>query len=241
MTTPLSDWNEKEAAETRDYMRERMAQLCILRGEFQLASGAASSVYFDCKRATLDGFFLNAMAVWVVEEVLPKLPEFPTFVGGPTLGAAPMAAAVAMQSAYSHDTSMAVMDQIPDKELRRACSVDADMPTREFREIANDFPMLPTFGLVVRKEPKTHGTRTLIENDPDEESQILVVEDVITTGGSIAHACDALIAEGHSVAGIFTLLDREAGGREMLEKKYGAPVLPLFKMSDFPEAREDKT
>ena len=136
---------------------------------------------------------------------------------------------------------MALMDQIPDKDLRRLWQLDPDMSTRDFRDMADDFPVFPVRGLIVRNAPKTHGTRSMIENDPDEESPILVVEDVITTGGSIARACDALIADGHSIAGIFALLDRESGGREMLEEKYGAPVLPLFTLSDFPEAREGKT
>ena len=238
---PFSLWNEKDAEETRAFLRRRMADLCILEGEFQLSSGETSGIYFDCKRATLDGFFLNALADWILEEVIPKLPESPDFVGGPTLGADPIAAAVAMRAAQAHDNAMEMMDQIPDKELRRLCKLEPEMSTREFREIADDFPVVPASGLIVRKERKAHGTRTMIENDPDEESRVLVVEDVITTGASIARACDALLAEGHAVAGIFALLDREAGGREALEKKYRAPVLPLFTMSDFPEAKEEQT
>ena len=192
---------EKNAAELRAHLRGRMAQLCILRGEFRLSSGGTSGVYFDCKRATMDGAFLNAMAAWVAMEVLPQLPQAPDFVGGPTLGAVPIAAAIAMRCAQEGGA--------------------------------------PAVGLVVRNEPKQHGTRTMIENDPDNASRVLVAEDVITTGGSVVRACDALIAAGHSIAGIFALLDREAGGRETLEKKYGAPVLPLFKLSDFPEATGD--
>ena len=192
---------ENNAAELRARLRGRMAQLCILRGEFRLSSGGTSGVYFDCKRATMDGDFLNATAAWVAAEVLPKLPEAPDFVGGPTLGAVPIAAAIAMHSARNGQA--------------------------------------PAVGLIVRNEPKAHGTRTMIENDPDGASRVLVVEDVITTGGSVVRACDALVAAGHSVAGIFALLDREAGGREALENKYGAPVFPLFKLSDFPEATGD--
>ena len=242
MTDPQHpEWSRRDADESRAYMRDCMARQCILRGEFQLAGGASSGVYFDCKRATLDGFFLNELADWILFEVLPRLPERPDFVGGPTLGADFIAAAVAMRAATLHDMTLDMLDQIPDDELRRSFELEGRMSAEEFREMAEDYPPLPARASIVRKEPKTHGTRTMIENEPDEESRVLVVEDVITTGGSIARACDAFLAEGHQIAGVFALLDREAGGRESLEEKYGAPVLPLFKMSDFPEAREGTT
>lgn len=242
MTDPQHpDWSPQDAADAREFMRERMARRCVLRGEFQLAGGAAAGVYFDCKRVTLDGLFLNELADWIVFEVLPRLPERPDLVGGPTLGADFIAAAVAMRAADEHDMFMEMLDQTPDDELRRAFDLDQRVDLDEFRELAEEFPQLPTRAAVVRREAKAHGTRSLIENEPDEEARILVVEDVITTGGSLARACDAFIAEGHKIAGIFALLDREAGGREMLEEKYGAPVLPLFKLSDFPEARAETT
>lgn len=92
-----------------------------------------------------------------------------------------------------------------------------------------------TNAAVVRKEPKKHGTKNKIENEPEKPSRILIVEDVITTGGSIARACDEFLAAGHSIAAIAAVIDRKAGGKEMLEEQYRAPVFPLFTKDDFGE------
>ncbi|VFM96657.1 MAG: orotate phosphoribosyltransferase [Candidatus Kentron sp. G] len=89
-------------------------------------------------------------------------------------------------------------------------------------------------GAIVRKEPKKHGTRTHIENDPAPETPIVVVDDVITTGGSTARACDQLLAAGCRIVGIVALVDREAGGAQSLAGQYGCPVHSLFRTSDFP-------
>ena len=90
-----------------------------------------------------------------------------------------------------------------------------------------------TFAAIVRKEPKKHGTKNTIENEPPAASRVLVVEDVITTGGSIARACDAFIAAGHSIAAIVAIVDREAGGAKTLREKFNVPVFSLFVKSDF--------
>ncbi len=89
---------------------------------------------------------------------------------------------------------------------------------------------------IVRKEPKKHGTQNKIENEPKEKSRILIVEDVITSGGSIAKACDEFITHGHSIVGIASIIDREAGGKQNLEERYNVPVFALFNRSNFPEA-----
>ena len=95
-----------------------------------------------------------------------------------------------------------------------------------------------TAGVIARKEIKKHGTQNRLENEPDSPARVLVVEDVITTGGSIARACDEYIAAGHTVAAIAVIIDRLAGGREVLEEKYQAPVYALFNTDDFPELAE---
>nr|VFJ93848.1 MAG: orotate phosphoribosyltransferase [Candidatus Kentron sp. H]VFJ94553.1 MAG: orotate phosphoribosyltransferase [Candidatus Kentron sp. H]VFK01096.1 MAG: orotate phosphoribosyltransferase [Candidatus Kentron sp. H] len=89
-------------------------------------------------------------------------------------------------------------------------------------------------GAIVRKEPKKHGTRTLIENDLPTGTPVVVVDDVITTGGSTARACNQFLAAGCRIVGIMALVDREVGGAENLAGKYGCPVSSLFKKSDFP-------
>lgn len=95
-----------------------------------------------------------------------------------------------------------------------------------------------TAGVIARKEIKKHGTQNRLENEPDSPARVLVVEDVITTGGSIARACDEYIAAGHTIAAIAVIIDRLAGGREALEEKYQAPVYALFNADDFPELAE---
>lgn len=90
-----------------------------------------------------------------------------------------------------------------------------------------------TDACIVRKEAKKHGTKNKIENEPQKGARVLVVEDVITTGGSIARACDELLAHGCVIAAIAALLDRGAGGKDTLAKQYNAPVFALFDKSDF--------
>ena len=60
---------------------------------------------------------------------------------------------------------------------------------------------------------------------------MVVIEDVITTGGSALKACRAVEAAGARVEGILALVDREEGGREALEAE-GYRVISLVKLSD---------
>lgn len=83
----------------------------------------------------------------------------------------------------------------------------------------------------VRKEKKKYGTSSLIEGVLEGES--LIVDDVITSGGSIEKAICAVQQEGSKVKFIFTLVDRQEGGREYIEGKYNIPVFSVFKKSDF--------
>ncbi len=75
--------------ETRERLKNRIRQRCVLKGDFVLASGARSSVYFDCKRATLDpeGVALIGELLW---ERIAALPGEVQAVGGPTIGADPI-------------------------------------------------------------------------------------------------------------------------------------------------------
>ena len=79
----------------------------------------------------------------------------------------------------------------------------------------------------VRKEPKGHGRARRIEGNFHEGDTVVVVDDVITTGGSTLRAIDAIEEEGGKVAVAFVLVDREEGGRQAIEAR-GIPVLPLF-------------
>lgn len=79
----------------------------------------------------------------------------------------------------------------------------------------------------VRKEAKDHGRGKRIEGNFAPGQQVIVVDDVITTGGSTIKAIDAIEAEGGKVVAALVLVDREEGGREAIEA-CGVPVYPLF-------------
>jgi orotate phosphoribosyltransferase len=76
---------------------------------------------------------------------------------------------------------------------------------------------LPAF--IVRKEPKKHGERKMIEGPFQKGWKVAVVDDVVTSGGSTLKACQAVEEEGGEVVLTLTLVDRLEGGRENLEKK----------------------
>src|ERR1700745_4132564 len=67
----------------------------------------------------------------------------------------------------------------------------------------------------VRKETKAHGLQRKVEGPPLEPGErCLIVEDVVTTGGSTVKAIEAVREEGHDVCGVIAILDRLAGGAE---------------------------
>jgi orotate phosphoribosyltransferase len=91
------------------------------------------------------------------------------------------------------------------------------------RERPNGFLQVFT----VRKEAKGYGAAKRIEGNFSKGQSVVVVDDVITTGGSTLRAIDAIVAEGGHVCFAFVLVDRQEGGREALEAR-GISVLSLF-------------
>jgi orotate phosphoribosyltransferase len=93
----------------------------------------------------------------------------------------------------------------------------------------------------VRKETKSHGLQRRIEGPPLEPGErCLIVEDVVTTGGSTVQAIEAVRAEGYEVCGVITVLDRLAGGAEAIRAAAGdVPYEPLATIDDvYPERPE---
>ena len=93
----------------------------------------------------------------------------------------------------------------------------------------------------VRKEAKQHGLSRRIEGpllEPGEKC--LVVEDVVTTGGSTVRAIEAIKEGGHEVVGVVSVLDRLAGGGEAIEAAAGAPYFPLATIDDVYPDRPDR-
>src|SRR5690606_2825579 len=69
----------------------------------------------------------------------------------------------------------------------------------------------------VRKSAKEHGTGRRIEGNFTSGDEVVVIEDVITSGGSALQAIDVIRAEGGIVLGVLAVVDGEAGGRERIE------------------------
>ncbi len=95
----------------------------------------------------------------------------------------------------------------------------------------------------VRKEVKQHGLQRRVEGplfDPAGE-RCLIVEDVVTTGGSTLQAIEAVRAEGHVVVGVVAVLDRLAGGDAAIRAAIGAaPYEPLATIDDIHPERPDR-
>jgi orotate phosphoribosyltransferase len=78
---------------------------------------------------------------------------------------------------------------------------------------------LPLRAFTVRKATKTHGTGKLIEGPFVPSDQVVIIEDVITTGSSALKAVEAVRDAGAHVLGVLALVDREEGGRDALERE----------------------
>jgi orotate phosphoribosyltransferase len=93
----------------------------------------------------------------------------------------------------------------------------------------------------VRKETKAHGLQRRIEGPLLETGdRCLVVEDVVTSGGSTLQALDALREAGLEVCGVVAVLDRLAGGAERIAEAAGAPFEALTTIDDVYPERPDR-
>jgi orotate phosphoribosyltransferase len=161
------------------------------RGQFTLASGRQSPYYVDARPTTMSARGL-ALVGCLGLQAIRAAGWRPALVGGLTLGADPVAYAIAAAS-------------------------DRDPPTID--------------GFTVRTEAKTHGTARRIEGPFRAGAPVVVVEDVITTGGSVLRAVDAVREAGGQVQGILAVVDREEGGRESLTAA-GYAVAVLVRLAE---------
>jgi len=83
----------------------------------------------------------------------------------------------------------------------------------------------------VRKKVKEHGRHKLIEGNFAKGNSVVVIEDVITTGGSAIQAIEAVESEGGRVVFVLALVDRQEGGRAAIEKR-GHKVVAIFTRAD---------
>jgi orotate phosphoribosyltransferase len=104
-------------------------------------------------------------------------------------------------------------------------------------------PDPPAKGFIVRKERKEHGLQRWIEGPPlDPGERCLLVEDVVTTGGSTIEALQRMRSEGLVVAGVVSVLDRLAGGGEAIAAAIGdqASYTALSTIDDIYPDRPDR-
>ena len=169
-------------------LRRLLLERSVRRGDFVLASGQRSSYYIDCRLTTMsaEGQGLIGRLGW---RALKDRGWRPRAVGGLTMGADPVAYAIA------------------------AASWGTDLVVDAFS---------------VRKEVKEHGTGRMIEGSFAEGDGVVVVEDVITTGGSTQRAIAAVEGAGGRVLGVLAVVDRAEGGTTALERQ-GKTVVALVK------------
>ena len=86
-------------------------------------------------------------------------------------------------------------------------------------------------GFICRKEQKSHGTGKLIEGNLAAGDEVLMVEDVITTGGSTLRAIEAVEQMGGKVKRVIAIVDRLAGGGEEFARR-GYKFTPIFTIND---------
>ena len=178
-------------------LQELMQRHCFQYGDFTLSSGGKSKYYYNGKRVTLRPSAAKLIGEALVDVVLASGAEA---VGGPALGAVPI-----------------------------ACAVGAASLSRG-RE-------LPVF--VVRMEQKQYGARDLIaEPYSDDDKDVLtagrrvaIVEDAITTGGSVTKAIEAVEALVCEVTLVAVLVERHEGGGDALRSK-GYDVISLFRTDE---------
>lgn len=155
----------------REALRRLLRERSVKRGDFVLASGQRSSYYIDCRPTTMsaEGMVLvGKLGLQAIRGVGWR----PRALGGLTMGADPVAYAIAAAS-YGTDLQMDAFS--------------------------------------VRKETKGHGTGRGIEGNFSPGDEVVIVEDVITTGGSARKAISAVEAEGGKVLGVLAVVER---GRE---------------------------
>lgn len=86
-------------------------------------------------------------------------------------------------------------------------------------------------GFFVRKEAKGHGSKERIEGVLPAGANVAMVDDVLTTGGSVMQAIEEVEKAGAKVAAVVCIVDRLEGARELLAPRY--EYRPIFTLHDF--------
>ena len=195
----------------REELLKQIKEKCYRKGEFTLSSGKKSEHYVNCKPVTLSGRGLTLAAMMFLEKVETPL------VAGLTLGADPLVSAVAVCSATLHNTGQ--------------CHTCIYFQETHLIELQRRDPILID-ALIVRKEPKGHGTGAWIEGpEYPKGTKVTVLEDVTTTGGSAIKAVEKLRDAGYIVERVVTIVDRQEGATEAM-KDADLELHSLFTIED---------
>lgn len=120
-----------------------------------------------------------------------------------------------------------LLDMLPLDNFDVICGVPyAALPMATAMSLESYLPLI-----IKRKEAKEYGTKKLIEGIYKKGQNCLLVEDVITSGKSLLETIPEIENEGISVSDIVVVLDRQQGGKELLESK-GYRVHTLFTISE---------
>lgn len=122
-----------------------------------------------------------------------------------------------------------IADDMPD--LVGGMAIGADPITAAILTLAG-IQNIPLRGVMVRKEPKGHGLGKHVEGPFKEGERLVIVEDVVTTGGSSLKAIEHCEAAGLKVKRVLAIIDRLEGGREAFAEK-GYELTTLFTIKDF--------
>lgn len=118
-----------------------------------------------------------------------------------------------------------------DTEAVAGLTLGAD-PMVSAVSVVSAYENQPIPALIIRKEPKGHGTKAYIEGAAlTEGAQVVVLEDVVTTGGSALTAVERLRDAGYKVTQILALVDREQGGKELYQSQ-AIPFQALFSIQE---------
>ena len=172
----------------RHRLIELITDLAVVHGEVTLSSGIKADYYVDLRRATLHHEASKLIGAQMLQMLTQNgVNEFDA-VGGLTMGADPVAAAI----------------------MNASDNIDA---------------------FVVRKQAKQHGMGRQVEGPEISGRKVVVVEDTSTTGGSPLTAAEAVKEAGAEILCITTVVDRDTGAREVIEKE-GYKYLSLISLED---------
>ncbi len=128
---------------------------------------------------------------------------------------------------------LALWEKSKSEQPQLVCGVPyTALPIATAISLQQQLPML-----MCRKESKQYGTKKMVEGDFSPGQSCLLIEDVITTGGSVLETAEKLKTNGVNVEDIAVIVDRQQGGREAIEQA-GYRLHALFTLSELSEQKE---